>query len=89
MDSSYNELSEDQRVELWNLEAFTRMGFDGIQTANLLSWGTDSYDAKRLIDRGCDHALALLILQPDDAEIDEGTLVLIGNDGQVVTVEGT
>lgn len=85
--SSYYELSEDERVELWNLEQFTRMGFNGIQTANLLSWGTDAHKAQDLINAGCDHELALLILQPDDAEIDEGTLVTIGNGG-VITVEG-
>lgn len=84
--SFFYELSEDERVELWNLEAFTRMGFDGTQTANLLSWGTDAHEVEKLIARGCPTDLALLILQPDDREIDEGVIVGVAADGEVITL---
>lgn len=85
---SYYKLSEEDQIELWKTQQFSEMGFTGIQTANLLSWNTDLGKARELIAKGCPHDLALLILQPDDAEIDEGTLVLVGSDGQVITVEG-
>ena len=71
MDGS-SSLPEDQIVELWKMEQLSRLGFDGMQISNLLSWGTDTHEAENLISRGCPPELALRILMPDGAEIDTG-----------------
>lgn len=57
-------ISEDERVELWNLEFFVRLGFDGDAVSALLHWRADPHEAERLITRGCSHELALRILRP-------------------------
>lgn len=58
---------EDQRVESWNLEQFTRQEFDSAQAQALFSWGIDPHDSAKLIEMGCPHDTAMRILCPLDA----------------------
>lgn len=66
-------VSEDQRIEIWNMQFFLDLGFSGDATALLLSWGTDPHDAENLLYVGgqkngrrtaCEHATALALLRP-------------------------
>jgi len=59
--------SEDQRVELWRLFEFSRLGFDGEQVALLLEWEVSPADARKLMERdgertACTPELAMKIL---------------------------
>lgn len=62
-------ISEDERVELWKLEQFVRMEFDGDAVSALLFWDADPHEAHRLLFRDgarteCTHEQALRILRP-------------------------
>lgn len=64
-------LSEEERVELWKLDQFFRMGFDGDAISALLFWNADPHEAHRLLFRDgapttCTHEQALRILRPLD-----------------------
>ena len=58
-------MSDDVLVELWLLDQFARLGFDGDAIAALLAWGVDYREAERLVRAGCPLDLALRILRPD------------------------
>lgn len=62
--------AEAQRIELWHLDFFLRLGFSGDQISVLLSWRVDPHDALRLLYRDgertvCTHEQAMRILAPD------------------------
>jgi hypothetical protein len=63
-------LTEDERVELWKLEQWTRyQGFSSEDAHLLLAWRVDPHDSHRLLFRDgartdCTIALALTILDP-------------------------
>lgn len=62
-------LSEDQKIELWRIDEFKRLGFEGEDVAKLLEWDVSPADARRLMERegertGCTCRQALLILAP-------------------------
>lgn len=64
------DLQDEQKVEVWNLDYFMRLGFSGPATVLLQGWGIDPHDAERLLYRDgvrtkCSYELALEILKPD------------------------
>lgn len=73
--------SEELRIEMWRLDQFARLGFDGSQTSTLLLWETDVEEARKLIAAGCAHDLAMRILCPDEGptheELEREALVVL------------
>ena len=63
--------ADEIRVEMWKIDQFGRMGFGGLETATLLTWNVEVHDALDLMDAGCPVALAMRILQPDEASSHE------------------
>ena len=62
-------LDEEQRIELWKMDQFLKMAFDGEAIALLLSWDADPHEAAHLLFRdgkrtSCTHGQALRILAP-------------------------
>lgn len=64
-------MDEEALVEMWRIDQYGRMGFDGLQIATLLHWNVDAGDVRDLMDSGCTHALAMRILRPLDADSHE------------------
>lgn len=57
---------DDELIERWRLEQFTRMGFSLAQITWLMFWRVDLHEAERLIRRECPTDLAMRILEPVD-----------------------
>lgn len=61
--------TEDQRIEVWNIQFFIDLGFSGDAATLLVDWKVDPHEARRLLFREgvrtkCTHELALEILHP-------------------------
>lgn len=64
-------LSVEDEVDLWKMQRFTNLGFDGGEIACLLFWGTSPHDVEPLLWRGgkrtsCTHKQALRIVRPEN-----------------------
>jgi hypothetical protein len=67
--STIQPLSVEDAVDLYKLERFTNMGFDGGAIAALLFWGTSPHDVEPLLWRDgerttCTQEQALRIVKP-------------------------
>lgn len=56
--------NEDAMIRKWKTERFQEQGFDDLQVACLIVWEIDPHDSEKLVEKGCDHAVALRILKP-------------------------
>jgi hypothetical protein len=68
-------ISEADKVDLWKMDRFLELGFDGDEVVALLYWNADWREAKGLIDGGCPPELALEILKPLDLPLSKQKLV--------------
>jgi hypothetical protein len=62
-------MNEEERVEVWNMNQFVKLGFRDFEVGALLGWGVDPHDAEALLWRNgertrCTHEQALEILKP-------------------------
>jgi hypothetical protein len=54
--------AEVEQIELWRVDRFVRLGFNGEQVAALLEASVDAHEAERLVVAGCPHELVVSIL---------------------------
>lgn len=54
--------SEQEKVDVWKLQEFRRLGFDEHDAELLVAAGADLHDTARMLTNGCPLTTALLIL---------------------------